>query len=196
MILVSSLISSLQKELWSFNSTEQHPDMYRYINSAINYIYNYRDWDWNRYQYQLSYTTPGVEQSLSIYPYKVFYVKSGTKLINVMDYESWFLMQDDIDDAVCCYRDKFVANSSWIYTLLYSKTAPVIAPGDTEIDIPDYYTDVLQIIAIHYAYKDIKDYETAWALIWQAKWVLWSATERTVNSLPRNTVRLWSSHNF
>ena len=195
MILLSSLVTSLQKELGSFNTTEQFPDMYRYISSAVNYIFNYRDWDWNRYPYPLTYTTAWAEQQLTVYPYKVFYVKSWTTILDVLDYESWFIL-DDHSNAVCCYRDIFIADTAWTYNILYAKTAPVITSIDTEIDMPDYFRDVIQIIAIHFAYKDIKDYQTASALIWQANAILNSATERTVNTLPRKTVRLWSSYSF
>ena len=164
MILISSLVTSLQKELGSFNSTEQHPDMYRYINSAINYIFNHRDWDWNRYVYSLTYSTAGAEQQLTVYPYKVFYAKSGDELLDIVDKETWFMLSDHTD-LVCCYRDLFISDTTGSYELLYSKTAPIISATDDEIDMPDYYKDVLQIIAIHYAYKDIQNYEVASALI-------------------------------
>ena len=49
--------------------------------------------------------------------------------------------------------------------MLYAKTAPTVSAADTEIDIPDNFIDVLQMVAIHFAYKDIKDYQTASALI-------------------------------
>lgn len=49
--------------------------------------------------------------------------------------------------------------------MLYSKTAPIITAIDTTIDIPDNFIDALQMIAIHFAYKDIQDYQTASAII-------------------------------
>lgn len=94
MIILSSLITSLQKELGSFNTNEEFPDMYRYINSAINYVYNYRDWDWNKKTYTMTYTVADVEQTMSIYPYKVFYVKYGDEILSVFDKEQWFVAQD------------------------------------------------------------------------------------------------------
>lgn len=94
MIQISSLITSLQKELGSFNLNEQFPDLYRYINSAINYVYNYRDWDWNKKVYTMVYSTANTEQEMTIYPYKVFYVKYGDVIMNVYDKEQWFVAQD------------------------------------------------------------------------------------------------------
>ena len=195
MILLSTLVTSLQKELGSFNSTEQHPDMYRYINSAINYIFNYRDWEWNRYTYALSYTTPSVEVWLSVYPYKVFYVKSGNNILTLLNKEEWFIL-DDHSNSVSCIQGGFISDTAWDYTILYSKTAPIVSALDVSIDMPDYYKDVLQAIAVHYAFKDIKDYSSASALIGQANAILNSATERSVDVLPRNTVRLWANYSF
>ena len=75
MINISTVVTAMQKELGSFVSTEAHPDMYRYINSAINYIYNRRDWGWNKQVYSFNYLSPLQEQTLPMYPQKVFSVK-------------------------------------------------------------------------------------------------------------------------
>ena len=61
---------------------------------------------------------------------------------------------------------------------------------DLTIDLPPFFIDALTAIAIHYAYKDIKDYQTAGTLIAQANAVLDSVTERTVDVRPRNVTRL------
>lgn len=60
MIAVSSITFPLQKELGSLFSTEAHTDtdIRRYINSALNYIYDYQDWDWNRKAYTFVYSQP------------------------------------------------------------------------------------------------------------------------------------------
>lgn len=67
---------------------------------------------------------------------------------------------------------------------------------DTTIDMPDYFKDVIQMIAVHFAYKDIKDYQTANAILGQANAILNPSTERSVNTLPRNTPRLGSAYSF
>ncbi len=195
MILLSSLITSLQKELGSFNSNEQFPDLYRYINSSINYIYNYRDWDWNKKSYSMVYTTSNVEQEMSIYPYKVFYVKLWDEIMNVFDREQWFIAQDT-GNAVWVYENVFVAGTPGTYNILYARTAQILTALDTEIDMPDYFKDVIQMIAVHFAFKDIRDYQTANALLGQANAILNPSTERSVNTLPRNETRMWSAYSF
>ena len=195
MIILSSLITSLQKELGSFNTNEEFPDMYRYINSAINYVYNYRDWDWNKKTYTMTYATSNVEQTMSIYPYKVFYVKYGDEILNVFDREQWFVAQDTWN-AVWVYENIFVAGTPGTYTILYARTAPIVSAVDTTIDMPDYFKDVIQMIAVHFSYKDIKDYQTANAILGQANAILNPSTERSVNTLPRNPSRMGSAYSF
>jgi len=185
----------MEKELWAFFSTEAHPDMYRYINSAINYIFNRRDWQWNRSLYTLSYTTPWVEQTLPFFTAKVYRVKSWSEEYCVYNREEWF-MNDTHSLAVWIFWDTFVSDSVWSYYILYSRTAPTVSSSDTTIDMPPFYIDALQAIAVHYAYKDIKDYSSASALIGQANAILDSVTERTTDVRPRNVVRLWSYHSF
>lgn len=195
MIILSSLLTSLQKELGSFNSNEEFPDLYRYINSAINYIYNYRDWDWNKKTYTMTYTTANTEQTMSIYPYKVFYVKFWDEIMNVYDREQWFVAQDT-GNAVWVYENIFITWTAGTYDILYARTAPILTALDTVIDMPDFFKDVIQMIAVHFAYKDIKDYQTANAILGQANAILNPSTERTVNTLPRNQTRLGSAYSF
>lgn len=195
MILLSTVITSMEKELWAFFSTEAHPDMYRYINSAINYIFNRRDWQWNRSLYTLSYTTPWVEQTLPFFTAKVYRVKAWSEEYCVYNREEWF-MNDTHSLAVWVFWDTFVSDSVGTYQILYSRTAPTVSSSDTTIDMPPFYIDALQAIAVHYAYKDIKDYSSASALIGQANAILDSVTERTTDVRPRNVVRLWSYHSF
>lgn len=56
--------------------------------------------------------------------------------------------------------------------------------------MPDYFKDVIQMIAVHFAFKDIRDYQTANALLGQANAILNPSTERSVNTLPRNETRM------
>lgn len=94
MINLSSVVASMQKELGSFVSTEAHPDMYRYINSAINYIYNRRDWGWNKQVYAFNYLSASQEQTLPFYPQKVFVVKKDGETWQIANNEEWFIADD------------------------------------------------------------------------------------------------------
>jgi len=195
MINISTVVASMQKELGSFVSTEAHPDMYRYINSAINYIYNRRDWWWNKKIYAFNYLSASQEQVLPFYPQKVFVVKKDWEIWQIANNEEWFTI-DDHSKMIWIFSNKVISESTGVYSMLYASTAPTVSASDIDVDIPDNFIDVLQMVAIHFAYKDIKDYQTASAIIWQANAILDSATERMVNIHPRNTVRLWSNYSF
>ena len=150
---------------------------------------------WNKQVYSFNYLSPSQEQTLPFYPQKVFFVKKWWETWSVVNNEEWFIA-DDHSKMIWLFWNKVISESAWVYSMLYSKTAPIITAIDTTIDIPDNFIDALQMIAIHFAYKDIQDYQTASAIIWQANSIIDSVTERTVNTYPRNTIRLWSKHSF
>lgn len=97
MIAIQPIIDSIKKELGSFLSTEAHTDndIYRYISSAISYIYNYRDFAFTKKVYSFTYTSADTE---AIIPYnvKTFIVKvSGeSDPLRILSNEEW-LMTDD-----------------------------------------------------------------------------------------------------
>lgn len=195
MINVSTVVSSMQKELWAFFGTEAHPNMYGYITSAVNYIYNRWDWQWNRVQYSLSYSSTWVEETLPFFAQKVYRVKKNGEEQAVYTREDWF-MADTHEGAVGIFGDIFVSDSPGTYQILYAATAPSVSAADITINIPPFFVDALQIIAIHYAYKDTKDYQTSGTMIAQANAILDSVTERTVDVRPRQVTRFWSNHSF
>ncbi len=125
MIILSSLITSLQKELGSFNTNEEFPDMYRYINSAINYVFNYRDWDWNKHVYAFNYLSASTEQTFPFYPQKVFSIKLNGDLLQIYDNEQWFVAEDT-GNAVGIFADKFISGTAGVYYMLYAKSAPTV----------------------------------------------------------------------
>ncbi len=99
MILKSDVLYSIQKELGSFFSTEAHSNMdyYRYINSAIEYIYNFRDWEFNKKVFSFIYEAANTESTLPIFCLKTFHVKNGTKPMTILDNEAWFILEDHTD---------------------------------------------------------------------------------------------------
>ena len=99
-------------------------------------------------------------------------------------------MADTHEGAVGIFGDIFVSDSPGTYQILYAATAPSVSVADITINIPPFFVDALQIIAIHYAYKDIKDYQTSGTMIAQANAILDSVTERTVDVRPRQVTRL------
>lgn len=69
-------MESIKKELGSFFSTEAHQDndIYRYINSAITYIRNYRDYPFMKVSYSFMYTNVDIETTIP-YNIKTYLVK-------------------------------------------------------------------------------------------------------------------------
>lgn len=120
---------------------------------------------------------------------KVYRVKLNGEEQNIYTREDWF-MSDTHDGAVGIFGDIFVSDSPGTYQILYAKPAPAVSAADTMVDLPPFFVDALQIIAIHYAYKDIKDYQTSGTMIAQANAILDSVTERTVDVRPRQVTRL------
>ena len=132
---------------------------------------------------------------MEIFPQKIYRVKASGSEFDIFTAEDW-MMNDSHDRAVGIFGNKFISDTSGVYQILYQKPAPSVMASDTEIDLPPFFIDALQAIAIHYAYKDIKDYQTANALIGQANAILDSVTERTVNTRPRQVTRLGSNYSF
>lgn len=95
MIVLEPLIESIKKELGSNFFTEAHGeiDLYRYINSAINYVWKHRDWTWSKNIYSFSYPEALVEVEI-IYCLKIFAAKLDDKLIDVVDSQGWFMATD------------------------------------------------------------------------------------------------------
>lgn len=193
MIVLEPLIESIKKELGSNFFTEAHGeiDLYRYINSAINYVWKHRDWTWSKNIYSFSYPEALVEVEI-IYCLKIFAAKLDDKLIDVVDSQGWF-MATDHTSHVGIYWDKFIATGTWIYQLLYTPIAPRVDKGSTSIGIPEIFEDVIRILAVSFGYKDVKKYDKSSPLIGEANAFLDGLAERTSVPLPTQDLRLWSN---
>ena len=89
-VAVPEVVSYMKKELGTYYSTEAFPDPYRYINSAINYVYNYKDWQFLRKTATVVYTTPEIEVSIP-FNLKTYYISSGEESeLEILNAEDWF----------------------------------------------------------------------------------------------------------
>lgn len=95
MLSQSSVAQAIQKELGSFISTEAHKDtdIVRYINSALNYIANYRDFPFLKAYQTIVYNTPNIIATLSSYVLKTYGV-NGDKDIHILDQATWFFPEN------------------------------------------------------------------------------------------------------
>jgi hypothetical protein len=120
MITIQPLIDSIKKELGSNFSTEAHtdPNILRYINSAINYVWNFRDWEWSKTVFSFVYASASTEVTIP-YCQKVFGVKFGTQIYSILNSQQWFL-QEDHPECVGIYGDKFISESTGTYQIMYT----------------------------------------------------------------------------
>jgi len=196
MIAVSTLTSPIQKELGSLFATEAHTDsdIRRYINSALNYIYNYQDWDWSRRVETFWYTTPWTEATIP-YMQKIYGARIDGEYMRVLNNTEWF-NQSDHTGCVGIYWDKFISDTAGIYQVIYMPPYSPISSTTTEINIPPNFIDVINYVALHYAYKDERDYENAQRLLNAANAVLDKVNQRTGDQTPLQETRIWSNFNF
>jgi len=196
MILIEPFIESLKKELGSNFFTEAHgqTDAYRYINSAVNYIWNYRDWSFSKTTQTVVVTTP-----LLIYPITfvspVYAVKAGDYIPEILDMEQWFRTTNPIG-KVACYEDSFIAPQAGTYEILYRTTAPRVDNDSTAIDLPTRFEDVARILAVMFGYKDVKKYDRSSPMLGEANAMLENIASRLTVNAPSQWIRMGESTNW
>ena len=191
-VAVPEVVSFMKKELGTYYSTEAFPDPYRYINSAINYVYNYKDWQFLRKTASVVYSTPSVEVLIP-YNLKTYYISSGTEdEVDILNAEDWFKGYE----GACITWDKFKASYASTFSILYCPSYTKVTAIDASIDLPDNFLDIIQTIAVHFAFKDVQNYDSANQALAFWKAMLDSIGERNTNSRPRKKRRTWSRHNI
>lgn len=193
MISISPVIAAIQKELGSFFSTEAHTssDILRYINSANNYIASFRDFPHLIKTQIVTYTTPGIAQSIE-YCLKVVGV-NGNPDIKVISQADWFFPDNRVG-SICVDGDQFIATDAGTFTIMYVSKPTTVTSDSTTIDIPPQFEPVLIDVAIHYGYKDIKMYDKASAKIGQANNELNLLAQRITNPTPRQQRRFGANY--
>lgn len=191
-VAVPEVVSYMKKELGTYYSTEAFPDPYRYINSAINYVYNYKDWQFLRKTATVVYTTPEIEVSIP-FNLKTYYISSGEESeLEILNAEDWFKW----DEWACVTWDKFKARYASTFNILYTPSYTKVDANSATIDLPDNFLDILQTISVHFAFKDVRDYDSANQALAFWKAMLDNIAERNTNSRPRKKRRTWSRHNI
>jgi hypothetical protein len=162
MILKSDVLYSIQKELGSFFSTEAHSNMdyYRYINSAIEYIYNFRDWEFNKKVFSFIYEAANTESTLPIFCLKTFHVKNGTKPMTILDNEAWFVIEDHTD-CVGIFGNMFISEETGTYSILHTPAPATVDETSEYVNLPDNFKRVVEELSIMFGYQDLKLYDKA-----------------------------------
>lgn len=196
MIILEPLIESIKKELGSNFFTEAHweSDTYRYINSAVNYIWNYRDWSFSKVQQTVNVTQPMVTNTI-VFVSPVYSVRIGTQYPEILDAEQWFRTPHPINQ-VACYEDVFIAPVEWMYEILYRWVAPRVDNTSDYVALPDRFTDVVRILSVMFWYKDIKKYDRSSVLFWEANAFLDKVAQRHTTNAPSQILRIWELTNW
>lgn len=195
MISTQVTADAVKEELGSFFATEAHDDadILLYIQSAIRYIAQYKDFEFLKKREAVVYTTPMVELTTT---YK-------TKTDSVRDIDGHEFDVLGIDDFYSKYRtsnsvgvwsDKFVApNAGTYYVIYYGVPTFPTALTDT-IDLPDSLVDVLNMMSIHYGYKKLRLYEKANAIIPMAQAILNKFSERVTQPRTSSVTSMGRRH--
>jgi len=151
MISTQVIADAVKEELGSFFSTEAHDDadILLYIQSAIRYIAQYKDFEFLKKREAIAYTTPMVEQTTSY--------KSKTDSVRNADGEDYdmlgmndFYSKYRTSNSVGVWADKFVSPNIGTYYIIYYGVPTFPTALTDTIDLPDSLVDVLNIMSIHY----------------------------------------------
>lgn len=196
MILLEPLIESIKKELGSNFFTEAHglSDTYRYINSSVNYIWNYKDWSFSKVTQTVNVVTPMAINTITFVS-PVYAVKNGQMLPEILDAEQWFRTLNPVS-KVSCYENVFIAPVTGAYEILYRGVAPYVDKTSAAVDLPERFTDVVRIFAIMFAYKDVKKYDRSSALLGEGNAILDKVAERHTINAPSQLLRMGESTNW
>ena len=196
MITTQPIVDSIKKELGSLFSTQAHNDdnIVRYINSAVNYIWNYKDWSFTKTTQTVNVTVPMATNTIDFVT-PVYSVRIGTLYPEILDMKNWFKTPNPINQ-VACYEDVFIAPLTGSYEILYRTVAPRITSFTDLINLPERFTDVVRILAVMYGYKDIKQYEKSSAILGEANAYLDKVADRLTVNAPSQLARLGESTNW
>ncbi len=191
MINQSAVLYSIQKELGSFFSTDAHSnvDFYRYINSAVEYIYNYRDWEFNKTVFSFVYSAANTESTLPIYCLKTFHVKNDTKPMTILDNEAWFI-EDDHTECVGIFGNKFISEETGTFHILHTPAPATVDETTTEINLPDNFKRTVEELAIMFGYQDLKLYDKAGEKKGSAEGSMNRLAQRATNPRPNRPLRI------
>lgn len=189
MISVAVLDQALQKELWSFFSTDAHQDndRIRYINSAVRAICLSKNFNFNKYNYSI--TTDWIITDYSI-PYQIetFWITdSNLDWVEYCKFEDYYLTKDR-SSLIWIWEDSLVTTMAWTYNILYRWFPSSITNLTWTILIPEHFYDLVLVKAVAFWFADIKDYikEANKNAIYN--WMIKDMATRSSNVTPRKEI--------
>lgn len=191
MIAISVISEAIKKQLWSKFSTEAHneSDLVRYINSARRYAVIFRNFPFNKYDYEL--TTIIWQKKYSI-PYQIetfFVLDSSWNEVEIFNFEDYY-RQKDKTNKICIFEDKLITEIVWTFTVYYRWFVPTIYSLEWNIDIPEHFFDSMVLAWSYYGYLDVKAFNDANTKKPILDWLLNDLSKRQSDKFPLVTKRL------
>ena len=191
MIAINTVSEAIKKEFGSQFSTDAHKDndLIRYINSWARSIIISRNFPFYKYTY--SFTTTDVDTEYSI-PYQIetfAVLNSSWDEIELLDFEDYYIEKNK-DNKICIFEDKLITTIKWTFTILYRWFIPTITSLTWNIDLPEYFFDLLVVISTYYGFMDIKAYNVANNKKAIFDWMINDMAKRQSDKMPKQTKRL------
>ena len=195
MINTNTLIETIKKKLGSFYSTDAHSsvDLLRYVNSAIRYISIRKNFNFNKYSYELTTDESNTEYDIP-YQIETFYVLNESwELLDLYTFEEYF-SETDKDNKICIFEDKLITTFKWNLTVYYRWYISTLTSSTETLDIPEHFFDVLVLIWSYYWYMDVSAFDKANRTKNISDWFLKDMATRDSDKFPLNLKRMNKSN--
>lgn len=191
MIDTTTLETAIKKNLWSFYSTDAHnwTSILRYINSAVRYIVERKNFKFNKYVHIL--TTNDIDTEYSI-PYQIetFFVQNNSwEELEILEFENYYREQDK-SNKICIFEDKLITTIKWTLNIFYRWYPETLTSVTETLNIPAHFYDVLILIGSYYGFLDVQAYEKANFTKNTMDWFINSLATRSSDKFPLNEKRL------
>lgn len=190
MINTTELESVIKKNLGSFYSTDAHnwTAILRYINSAVRYLVERKNFKFNKYTYQLTTDSNSTEYNIP-YQIETFFVLNDVwEELDLFEFEDYF-REIDKDNKICIFEDKLITTFKWSLTIYYRWYPNFLTNISQTLNIPEHFFDVLVLIASYYWFMDVHAYEKANFTKATMDWFIKDLATRSSDKLPFNIKR-------
>lgn len=194
MINTATLETTIKKNLGSFYSTDAHnwTSILRYINSAVKYLIEKKNFNFNKYIYTL--TTNNIDIKYTI-PYQIetFFIQNDSwDEFEIFNFEDYY-RQKDKSNKICVVGDKLVTTIKWNLNIFYRWYPDIITTIEQDLDVPAHFFDILVLIWSYYGFLDVHAYEKANFTKGIIDWFIKDLATRDSDKFPLNEKRLNNS---
>ena len=200
MISIPELDQNIRKELGSFFSTQAHTeaDRIRYINSSVKDLCMKRDWDFNKFRDTFTVTTVNTQTVMKTVLNTFHVYDSAGTPMEILNFEDYYEKQSlsQTEWYVWVWGNTFQAPQTGAYVITYSALPEAITSLSGNLNIPSDKQDLLVVIAVYYAFMDIRMYDKAGEKRAIAKAMTEDIAQRNTDTTPRQMGRVGGSYQF